>query len=93
MTPDDDPGWPRSLSVLGIQRGLVRRRHRVHRSSGRCTRTRFFLRIAFAETVALFGFVFVFIGAARWTYYAAAAVSLFPFWTSAAPTRAALARD
>jgi F0F1-type ATP synthase membrane subunit c/vacuolar-type H+-ATPase subunit K len=56
-------------------------------------RTRFFLRIAFAETVALFAFVFVFIGAAKWIYAAGAAVALFRFWTSAAPTRTALARD
>ena len=56
-------------------------------------RTRFFLRIAFAETVALFGFVFAFIGAARWIYYLGAAFSLIRFWTVAAPTRSALARD
>ena len=56
-------------------------------------RTRFFLRVAFAESVALFGFAFVFIGAPRWLYYLGAAFALVRFWTIAAPTRAAVGRD
>jgi hypothetical protein len=56
-------------------------------------RTRFFLRIAFGESVALFAFVAVFTGAPLWMYYAGATVSLIWFWTRAAPTRTALARD
>jgi len=56
-------------------------------------RTRFFVRIAFGESVALFAFVAVFTGAPLWMYYAGAAVSLIWFWTRAAPTRTALARD
>jgi F0F1-type ATP synthase membrane subunit c/vacuolar-type H+-ATPase subunit K len=56
-------------------------------------RTRFFLRLAFAESVALLGFVFAFIGAGAWAYYVAAALALFRIWTSAAPTRRSLERD
>ncbi len=56
-------------------------------------RQRFFLRIAFAEAVALFAFVFAFIGAATWVYDVGAVITLISFWTRAAPTRAALARD
>jgi F0F1-type ATP synthase membrane subunit c/vacuolar-type H+-ATPase subunit K len=56
-------------------------------------RTRFFIRIAFAEAVALFGFVFQFTGGPRWIYYPAGAFALLVFWTRAAPTRRALARD
>ena len=56
-------------------------------------RTRFFLRVAFAETVALFGFVFAFIGGTIWIYYAGAAFTLIRFWTAIAPTRSALAQD
>ena len=56
-------------------------------------RTRFFLRVAFAETVALFGFVFAFSGGAIWIYYAGAAFTLTRFWTGIAPTRSALAQD
>jgi hypothetical protein len=56
-------------------------------------RSRFFLRIAFAEAVALFGFVFSFIGGPRWIYYPAAVFTLVVFWTRIAPTRGALARE
>jgi F0F1-type ATP synthase membrane subunit c/vacuolar-type H+-ATPase subunit K len=161
MIPDDDPGWPRSISVFlllvpgalqwylrrhGSRDGLVMLRQlfltfsfsvvafgvviafvqlpddavvpwlpalaaitlvvlvagRFAEKALDCTgdhalstsyRQRFFLRIAFPESIALFGFVFVFIGAARWIYYVAAAVTLLCFWTGAAPTRGALARD
>jgi hypothetical protein len=56
-------------------------------------RTRFFLRVAFAETVALFAFVFAFIGGPGWIYYAGAAFTLIRFWTGIAPTRSVLARE
>jgi F0F1-type ATP synthase membrane subunit c/vacuolar-type H+-ATPase subunit K len=56
-------------------------------------RTRFFVAIGLAESVALLGFVFAFIGGPRWIYDAGAAFSLFRFWTVAPPTRTRLARD
>jgi F0F1-type ATP synthase membrane subunit c/vacuolar-type H+-ATPase subunit K len=161
MTPDDDPGWPRSLSILAVlvpgamqwymrrsrgRDGLITLRQvflsfsmalvlfgvvlpfltleghsvmpwllilvadavvslgvaRLVEKPLDCVsdqqlaatyRTRFFLRIAFGESVALFAFVAVFTGAPLWMYYAGAAVSLIWFWTRAAPTRTALARD
>jgi hypothetical protein len=59
----------------------------------RSYRTRFFLRIAFAQCVALFGFVFAFIGGPKWVYDAGAVFSLVRFWTDIAPTRSALADE
>ena len=59
----------------------------------RSYRTRFFLRIAFAQCVALFGFVFAFIGGPKWVYDAGAAFSLVRFWTGIAPTRSAVADE
>jgi hypothetical protein len=56
-------------------------------------RTRFFLRVALAESVALFAFAFSFIDAPAWIYYVGAAFTLVRFATTVAPTRAALARD
>jgi hypothetical protein len=56
-------------------------------------RSRFFLRLAFAESVALFAFVFTFIGAPVWIYFVGAAFTLWQFWTTAAPTRSALERE
>lgn len=56
-------------------------------------RTRFFLRIAFADTVALFGFTFAFIGGAIWLYFVGAAFTIFRILTGIAPTRSALERD
>jgi hypothetical protein len=56
-------------------------------------RTRLFLRVAFAQSVALFGFTFTFIGGSIWIYYAGAAFTLGRFWTGIAPTRAALEHD
>jgi F0F1-type ATP synthase membrane subunit c/vacuolar-type H+-ATPase subunit K len=56
-------------------------------------RQRFFVRLAFAESVALFGFVFAFLEAPAWVYYVAGAFTLFRFFTHGAPTRAALGRD
>jgi F0F1-type ATP synthase membrane subunit c/vacuolar-type H+-ATPase subunit K len=56
-------------------------------------RTRFFLVIAFSESVALFAFVFTFIGGPRWIYDVGGAFALFRFWTVAPPTKAGLRRD
>jgi hypothetical protein len=56
-------------------------------------KTRFFLRVAFAEMVALFGFTFAFVGRSIWIYYAGAAFTLVRFWIGIAPTRTALAED
>jgi F0F1-type ATP synthase membrane subunit c/vacuolar-type H+-ATPase subunit K len=55
-------------------------------------RTRFFLRIAFAESAALFGFVGFFIASVWWVYPAAAAIT-FTGFARAAPTRTRLRRD
>lgn len=54
-------------------------------------RTRLFLRIAFAESIALVGFVVTFQGVV-WAYYLAAAFSVVGFWILA-PTARNLARD
>ena len=56
-------------------------------------RTRLFLRVAFAEAVALLGFVFSFTGAPSWVFFVAVAFAEFRLWTVCAPTRAALAAD
>jgi cbb3-type cytochrome oxidase subunit 3 len=55
-------------------------------------RTRFFLRIAFAESAALFGFVGFFIASVWWVYPAGAAIAFVGF-ARAAPTRTRLQRD
>jgi hypothetical protein len=55
-------------------------------------RTRFFSAIAVSESVALFAFLFTFIGAPKWTYDVGAAFSLWQLWTVEPPTRAAFAR-
>jgi hypothetical protein len=56
-------------------------------------RRRFFLTIGFTEYVALFAFVFTFLGGPAWIYDAGGAFALIRFWTTSAPTRAALMRD
>lgn len=56
-------------------------------------RTRFFLRVVFAETVALFAFVFALSGGPKWIYFVGAAFTLLRFWTGIAPTRSALVRE
>jgi F0F1-type ATP synthase membrane subunit c/vacuolar-type H+-ATPase subunit K len=56
-------------------------------------RTRFFVQVALAESVAMVGFLFAFLGGPRWIYFAGAAFALVRFWTGIAPTRAVLARD
>lgn len=162
MTPDEDPGWPRGISLLaflvpGMAQMAMRRARGEHGllvlrrvlvtfsmslvligvvlvvlpssdnasvfpwllflvglaivslGAGRlaekpldCTtdasladtyRTRFFLRIAFAESIAMFAFVFTFIGAVKWIYFVGGAIALVRFWTAAAPTRASIAQD
>ena len=55
-------------------------------------RMRFFLRIAFAEQSALFGFVGFFLTYAWWPYPAGVALAALGF-ARAAPTRANLAQD
>jgi hypothetical protein len=55
-------------------------------------RIRFFKRMAFAEAIALFAFVFRFTTNVRWIYYLGAAISLARMLTEA-PTPAALVRD
>ncbi|SRR5258708_36268299 len=55
-------------------------------------RTRFFLRIAFANTTALFGFVFAFTTMSNWMYYLGVLLSI-PGFVRAAPTRTALIRE
>jgi hypothetical protein len=46
-----------------------------------------------AEAVALFGFIFTFIGGPVWTFDAAAAFAILRLWTTNAPTRSGLLRD
>jgi hypothetical protein len=55
-------------------------------------RTRFFVRIAVAESVALFGFVAVFMVGPAWLYYIAGAVTLVGF-ARYAPSAGNLIRD
>ena len=55
-------------------------------------RARLFLRIAFAETPALFGFTAAFVTDSNWVFYLCVLFSL-PALVRAAPTRAALIRD
>ena len=55
-------------------------------------RTRMFLRIAFANTTALLGFVAAFAAMSSWLYYFGLVLSI-PGLVRAAPTRAALIRD
>lgn len=55
-------------------------------------RTRFFLRIALAESAALLGFVGVFLTGARWLYLLAVMFTAVGF-ARAAPTRRALQRE
>jgi hypothetical protein len=56
-------------------------------------RKRFFATIAMTEYVALFAFVFTFIGSPAWIYDAGGTFTLIRFWTTSAPTRSALMRD
>jgi hypothetical protein len=55
-------------------------------------RTRLFVRIAFAQAIALFAFVLYFIQGPRWIYYAGAVIAIARLLTQA-PTPAALVRD
>jgi hypothetical protein len=55
-------------------------------------RARMFLRVAFGETTALWGFVAAFLSKSGWVYYFGALCSL-PALLRAAPTKAALIRE
>ena len=55
-------------------------------------RTRFFLRIAFAESAALFGFVGFFTASEWWVYPGGVAIA-FAWFARAAPTRTRLQQD
>ena len=55
-------------------------------------RTRLFLRIAFAESIALFAFVFCFVNGPKWIYYLGAGITSVRM-AMYAPTRQALERD
>lgn len=55
-------------------------------------RTRMFLRIAFANSIALFGFVFAFTSMSNWLYYVGVLLAV-PGFVRAAPTRQALIRE
>lgn len=94
----DSPGLAMGLIGLGVAAGIAGRF--VERPLV-CTddvalagsyRTRFFVRIAFAEIAALFGFVGFFVASVWWVYPAGAVIALIGF-TRAAPTRARLRRD
>jgi F0F1-type ATP synthase membrane subunit c/vacuolar-type H+-ATPase subunit K len=54
-------------------------------------RTQFFLRVAFAESIALFAFCFTFTNGPKWLYYFGGALTLFRM-ASFAPTPGALTR-
>jgi F0F1-type ATP synthase membrane subunit c/vacuolar-type H+-ATPase subunit K len=58
----------------------------------RTYRTRFFLTMAFSQSVALFGFVFAFIGAPVWIYDIAAVFAILRMWTAEPPTPQRLAQ-
>ncbi len=55
-------------------------------------RTRMFLRLAFANSIALFGFIFAFTTMSGWLYYFGLALAV-PGLLRAAPTRTALIRE
>jgi hypothetical protein len=82
------------ISVIGLH--LMMRRPLACASEttlARSYRSRFFTTIALTEYVALFAFVFTFLGSPAWLYDAAAVFVLIRFWTTSAPTRSALQRD
>jgi len=92
------PGLAVGIIVVGIATGIAGRFvEKPLVCSDEATlagsyRTRFFLRIAFAECAALFGFVGFFIASVWWVYPVGALVTLTGF-ARAAPTRARLQRD
>jgi len=94
----DSPGFASFLLGLGVAAAVVGRlveKPLVCRSDASLAssyRTRFFLRIAFAESAAMFGFVGFFTASVWWVYPAGAAIALAGF-ARAAPTRARLHRD
>jgi F0F1-type ATP synthase membrane subunit c/vacuolar-type H+-ATPase subunit K len=87
--------WAMALVAIGVVTTLLMRvleRPLPCDSLAGGFRTRMFLRIAFAETTALFGFVFAFIVLSGWLYYFAVLLSV-PGLIRAAPTRGALIRE
>ena len=94
--PDTGKGspWPWLLAVLGITALCVGRAALAERPLDDSSpaklfasyQTRFFLRIAFGESIALFSFTFTFLGAPPWIYYLGGAIALVRLWTNAAPT-------
>jgi F0F1-type ATP synthase membrane subunit c/vacuolar-type H+-ATPase subunit K len=92
------PGLAIGLVLLGAAAGIAGRFIEKplvctdDRSLAGSYRARFFLRIAFADTGALFGFVGFFITSEWWVYPAGAAIAFVGF-ARAAPTRARLRRD
>lgn len=83
-----------AASTVGVD--LVMRKPLACASAGALAasyRTRFFLTIALTEFVALFAFVFTFIGGPAWIYDVGGAFAQVRFWTIVAPTRSALMRD
>jgi hypothetical protein len=81
-----------SLATLLLVRQLERKNPLKCENLRDSYHSRFFLRIAFAEAAALFGFVAVFVLHVLWVYYPCALFTLMGF-AAAAPTRASIERD
>jgi F0F1-type ATP synthase membrane subunit c/vacuolar-type H+-ATPase subunit K len=94
----DSPGLAIGLVGLGLAAGIMGRfveKPLVCANDSALVgsyRARFFVRIAFAESAALFGFVGFFIASVIWVYPAGAAIAFIGF-ARAAPTRTNLRRD
>ena len=79
--------------AAGWLSGQAPPKHEDHEKTIADVRARIRKTIALAESIALLAFVAAFAGAPKWIYYLGAAITLVGFWTYAAPTRAAVARD
>jgi F0F1-type ATP synthase membrane subunit c/vacuolar-type H+-ATPase subunit K len=98
--PQRGPAWAWVLPLLAIAAvalGVANALERPLDCSSDTTlagsyRTRYFLRMAFTELVALAAFVMYFLDGPRWIYYLGAVISLARM-ISQAPTAAALVRD
>jgi len=98
--PQRGPSWEWVLPLLAIAALALGVSRAVERpldcsSDSRLAgsyRTRFFLRMAFTQSVALAAFVMYFLDGPRWIYYLGAAISLARM-ASQAPTSGALVRD
>jgi hypothetical protein len=102
LNPDSSATQPLLMILVVMALGSVLAASRVGRLTLDCGsperlassyRTRFFLRVACAEAVAMAGFVFAVIGGGEWLYVAGAAFALYRFWSGIAPTRSVLAED